>query len=145
MPYESQVIFRSFLRDIEKMGYKIIITNGVRTINKQRQLNQENPQNAKAGFSHHNYGTGIDINVIYKNNWLRKSSSKEDWEKTGIPKFAKTKYNLRWGGDFVGYHDPVHFDLENIYPIKKLYANAIKKFGSIDKIEGNKLDLSKLV
>lgn len=139
---KAQPIFRAFLRDIEKMGYKVVFTSGYRTFQKQMELKKENPSNATAGFSHHNYGTAIDINIVYGNNWLRKSSPKSDWEKTGIPQYAKKKYNLRWGGEFKGYHDPVHFDLENIYPVNQLYAQAIKQFGSANKVKGNEVNIA---
>lgn len=139
---KAQPIFRAFLHDVEKMGYKVKVTSGYRTFQEQIALKKENASNATAGMSHHNYGTGIDINVVYGNNWFRKSSTKADWEKTGIPQYAKKKYNLRWGADFKGYHDPVHFDLENIYPAKQLYAQAIKQFGSAEKAEGNKVNIA---
>lgn len=139
---KAQPIFRAFLRDIEKMGYKVKITSGYRTFQEQIALKKQNSSNATAGYSHHNYGTSLDMNVIKGNNWLRKSSSKSDWEKTGIPQMAKEKYNLRWGADFKGYHDPVHFDLENIYPVNKLYSQAIKQFGSAEKAQGNKVNIT---
>jgi len=139
---KAQPIFRSFIRDIEKMGYKVVLTSGYRTFQRQMELKKENPSNATAGFSHHNYGTAIDINIVYGNNWLRKSSSKADWEKTGIPQYAKKKYNMRWGGDFKDYHDPVHFDLENIYPVNQLYTQAIKQFGSANKVKGNEVKIA---
>ena len=123
------------------MGYKVRVTDGYRTFQESIKLKKENPKNATAGFSLHNYGAALDINVSYGDNWLRKSSSKADWEKTGIPQYAKNKYNLRWGGDFNGYHDPIHFDLENIYPVNKLYAQAIKQFGSAEKAKGNEMVL----
>lgn len=139
---KAQPIFRSFIHDIEKMGYKVRVTDGYRTFQESIKLKTDNDLNAKAGFSLHNYGMAVDINISYGNNWLRKSSSKADWEKTGIPQYAKKKYNLRWGGDFRGYHDPIHFDLENIYPVNKLYAQAVKQFGSAEKAEGNKVNIA---
>ena len=139
---KAQPIFRAFLRDVEKMGYKVKLTSGYRTFQEQIGLKKQNSSNATAGFSHHNYGTSLDINVLKGNNWLRKSSSKSDWEKSGIPQMAKSKYNLRWGADFKGYHDPIHFDLENIYPVNKLYAQAIKQFGSAEKAQGNKVNIT---
>lgn len=139
---KASPIFRKFLRDIEKMGYTVKITSGYRTFQEQEKLKKENSSNAQAGFSHHNYGSSLDINLIKDGNWLRKSSTKKDWEKTGIPQLAKNKYNLRWGGDFSGYNDPVHFDLENIYSSKELYAQAIKQFGNIKNVKGNEVKIS---
>jgi hypothetical protein len=139
---KAQPTFRAFIHDLEEMGYKVIFTSGYRTFQEQIALKKQNSSNATAGFSQHNYGMAIDVNVVKDNKWLRKSSSKSDWEKTGIPKLAKDKYNLRWGADFKGYHDPVHFDLENIYPVQKLYAQAIKQYGSADKTIGNKVNIT---
>jgi hypothetical protein len=139
---KAQPIFRAFLRDVEKMGYKVKLTSGYRTFQEQIALKKQNSSNASAGKSMHNYGMSVDINAVKGNNWLRKSSSKADWEKSGIPQMAKSKYNLRWGADFKGYHDPIHFDLENIYPVNKLYAQAIKQFGSAEKAQGNKVNIT---
>lgn len=139
---KAQNKFRSFIKDLQDLGYDVILTSGYRTFQEQIKLKKENSSNAQAGLSHHNYGTGIDINVKKGTTWLRKASSKADWEKSGIPKLAKDKYNLRWGGDFNSYHDPVHFDFENIYHSSDLYADAIKQFGSADKTIGNKVNIT---
>jgi hypothetical protein len=61
-------------------------------------------------------GRAVDICLYKKHNfvftkWIVKSTSKEEWENTNILKIAK-KYNLKWGGNFKGYYDPVHFEIE---------------------------------
>jgi hypothetical protein len=102
---------------------------------KQAQLHAENPQNAKAGYSAHNYGFAVDVNVIDpKTNKviLKKSSSTADWEKSGVVKVAR-EMGLKWGGGgaFGSYHDPVHFYIEP-KGLKTMDMLAIKNQGKID-------------
>ena len=53
-----------FFSEIEdKLGYTAIITSGYRTFAKQQSLHNQNSQNAKAGYSSHNFGFAVDINV----------------------------------------------------------------------------------
>ena len=51
------------------------------------------------------------------------------------------KYDLQWGIDFNGYHDPVHF----AYPHKEmasLVETAKSKYGSLAETPGNRMDLA---
>ncbi len=140
---DKQDIFRKFIAEVEtKLPYKILITSGNRSFSKQTELHKENPLNAVAGKSLHNYGGALDVNLISKKDgsMITKSSKADVWKKTGIVDIAK-KYGLEWGGeDIKGYFDPVHFQL----PLKgdTLHALALKQFGSESKIIGNKLKLT---
>jgi len=98
-----------FFSDLEKQGFVVLGTSGLRTSANQAGLNTTNSQNASAGHSDHEYGFAIDINVK-KNGTiiLRKSSTKQEWLDSGVVATAK-KYKLKWGGDFKSYHDPIHF------------------------------------
>lgn len=138
-------LFISFINDIQALGYVVVITGSYRTFQRSAELKKENPKNAAPGFSSHNYGTAIDINLVKDGRMIRKDNSKKDWEATGVVQLAKKKYGMRWGGDFSGYADNVHFDLNNKYDTEKLYAQALRQFGSVDKVQGNLVDLSKIV
>ena len=103
--------FKEFISRVEKeLGLQIIATSGYRDYAKQAALHDENPNNAEAGKSDHNFGFALDINVLNAKgqNILGKSSTKDAWIKSGVVAIAK-KMGLLWGGDFEGYHDPVHF------------------------------------
>jgi hypothetical protein len=137
--------FVSFISDVERMGYVVVITGSYRTFKRSAELKKEDSRNASPGFSSHNYGTAIDINLVKDGHMIRKDNPVKDWVSTGVPQLAKEKYGMRWGGDFKGYPDNVHFDFNNKYNTEKLYAAALKQFGSVDKVQGNQVDLSKIV
>lgn len=125
---------KEFFSRVEKeLGLQVFATSGYRDFAKQQQLWEENHKNAKAGFSDHNYGFAVDVNVIDpKTNKviLRKSSSSADWEKSGIVKIAKDM-GFKWGGGgaFGNYHDPVHF---YIAPMTTAEMYALNKQGKVD-------------
>lgn len=128
--------FAAFIKDIEQLGYDVTITSGYRSFQRSAELNKENPLNADAGLSTHNYGLAVDI-ILYKDNkWWRKATSKADWIKTGVPELAK-KHGLFWGGDFKNYHDPVHFNVMGI-DTEKLLA----KYNKDKTLEPNKISLT---
>lgn len=132
--------FRQFIKDVEASGWKVIITSGYRSFEKQAQLKKENPKNAAPGRSRHNYGLAIDINAQSGSKWLRKASSKEAWTKSGIVAIAE-RHGLKWGGSFAGYWDPVHFEVP--LNMDNLVAQAKKQFGSDPKaVKGNQLELA---
>ncbi len=135
-------IFQNFINEIIKMGYAVVISSGYRSSAKQAKLKQENVKNATPGFSTHEYGIGLDINLVKDGKWLNKSTSLADWKKTGVVDLAKKKFNMRWGGEFPGYSDPIHFDLGNTYNVNNLYKKALALYGSADKIQGNKMNLT---
>jgi len=138
---EAKATFVSFLNDISKLGYAVVITSGYRASKEQAALKKQNSKNASPGFSTHEYGIGLDINLVKDGKWINKKSPLATWNKTGVVDLAKNKYNMRWGGDFKGYLDPVHFDLGNKYDVNKLYSKALAIYGSASNIQGNKLKL----
>lgn len=137
-----QTQFRAFVKDIEAMGFKVIITDCLRTIAKSAELKKQNPKNAAPGLSSHNYGTAMDLNVIKAGKQYMKATPLAEWEATSIPKLAKEKYGMRWGGDFNGYKDPIHFDYNNKYNTTTLRALALKQFGTLDKMIVSQLKLA---
>lgn len=135
-------IFKSFLDDINKLGYTYILTSSYRPTSEQIILKKKNPKNATAGFSTHEYGIGLDINLVKNGIVLNKNTPLSAWINSGVVSLAKNKYLMRWGGDFKGYLDPIHFDLGNKYDTKQLYKKALAIYGSPDKIQGNKMKLA---
>lgn len=136
---QKSQLFIDFVQEIEALGWVVIITQSYRTMSKQAELHSLNPKNAAPGLSAHEYGFAIDINALKGNMHLKKSTTKQQWVDSGIPAIAK-KYDLRWGGNFSNYYDPIHFDcvaagdtarwfnyLKETYPITYLhiYANKI--------------------
>jgi hypothetical protein len=104
---------RAFVNRVKnKLGYTVFLTSGYRSFDKQQQLYNENHQNAKPGYSSHNYGFAIDVNVKDKNGnlMLTKSTSDQKWNDSGVLKIAKD-LGLKWGGGgtFGSYNDRVHF------------------------------------
>lgn len=129
----ARLKFAEFISKVQEKGYLVVITSGYRDFAKQAQLYRENSNNAKAGYSNHNYGYAIDINIVDPktgNTVLRKASSDADWKKSGIVDIAK-KLGLEWGGDFKNYHDPIHFFM----PREKNTAQmlALVNEGRVDK------------
>lgn len=104
-----------FTRMERELGLTAYATDGLRSWERQAQLYAENQANGKPGYSMHNYGFAIDMNVKDKlgNIFLRKANSSQEWKKTGVVKLAQ-EIGLKWGGDgaFGSYHDPIHFYIE---------------------------------
>ena len=107
--------FENFVEEVEKeTDWKVLIISGLRTRNEQIQLKRDNPRNAAVNKSRHVLGRAVDINLYKREGigkiWLKKSSSKASWRKTGVAQIAK-RYGLLWGGTYRNYHDPVHFEI----------------------------------
>lgn len=107
-PQKSHV-FRDFIYELEDNGWQVIITQSWRNFLVQERLHKQNPKNAAPGNSSHEYGFAIDINAKKGTIHLKKATPKQEWIDSGIPAIAE-KYGLRWGGNFLTYYDPIHFD-----------------------------------
>jgi hypothetical protein len=96
----------------DELGFTAYATSGYRSFKEQEALRSQNSSNAKAGYSSHNFGYAIDMNVKDKNGdiFLRKADSSKKWRDSGVVPLSE-KLDLSWGGDgnFGSYHDPVHF------------------------------------
>jgi hypothetical protein len=119
----------------EELGYSAYATSGYRTFKEQEALHNQNSSNAKAGFSSHNFGYAIDINVKNKdgNIFLKKADSSKEWRDSGVVPLSE-KLGLLWGGDgnFGSYHDPVHFYIKpNGKSTEQL--RALVNDGKVDK------------
>jgi len=102
-----------FFTKVEKdLGLSIYATSGLRTYAQQVALHNQNSNNAKAGYSSHNFGFAVDLNVKNKSGqiFLLKSTSDKRWLDSGVVKIAQD-LGIKWGGGgaFGSYRDPVHF------------------------------------
>jgi len=111
-PKYRNKIAEFFSKIEDELGYSPFITSGYRSFKEQQVLHNRNSQNAKAGYSSHNFGFAVDINVKDKNgvNFLKKANTSKKWRDSGVVPIAE-KLGLLWGGDgnFGSYHDPIHF------------------------------------
>lgn len=142
---KAKHLMKDFIKEVEeRTGYKVYITSGYRSFAKQEELKAQGHTNTSAGNSYHNYGLGLDVNLVKDDVWVKKGSSYNTWANTGVIQIAN-EYGLRWGGDFSNY-DPVHFDLGNYFTISQLKQHALEQFGSdAIKVKGNKVNLNDLV
>ena len=103
--------FRKFLNDIINFGYTPVIRDSTRTRKQQAYYKRIDKRNASPGYSTHEKGTGIDLD-IYRDGklLLSKNTPFQYWIISGIPNLAKNKYKMRWGGNFKNYPDNNHFD-----------------------------------
>jgi peptidoglycan L-alanyl-D-glutamate endopeptidase CwlK len=95
---------------IEDNGMNVYVTSGYRTFEEQIILHNQNSSNARPGYSYHNFGLAVDVNIMRNGVIiLRKSDSCEKWKQSFVPKLANDS-GIRWKCNFGSYHDPVHFD-----------------------------------
>jgi uncharacterized protein YcbK (DUF882 family) len=111
-PKYRNKIAEFFSKIEDELGYTAFITSGYRSFKEQQILHNQNSQNAKAGYSSHNFGFAVDINVKDKKGvtFLKKANTSKKWRDSGVIPLSE-KLNLLWGGDgnFGSYHDPIHF------------------------------------
>lgn len=111
-PKFRNMVAELFTRAEKELGLNLYATSGYRTYAEQVVLHNQNPSNAKAGYSSHNFGFAVDLNVRKNGKTiLQKSSSNDAWEKSGIVALAR-KIGIQWVGNFGSYHDPIHFFLK---------------------------------
>jgi hypothetical protein len=96
----------------DELGLEIFPTSGYRTYDEQVALHNANPSNARPGYSNHNFGTAIDVNVMKDGViTVRKMDTLDKWKKSGVTELAK-KEGILWYGKHGTYHDPVHFHVD---------------------------------
>ncbi len=142
--------FAQFIDKIQKMGYKVQINSSYRSFARQHDIKYNSndsdfdPSAGAPGYSAHNYGLALDLQVSKNGKTYGKSTSDAEWYTTGIPQLAQSM-GFRWGGTAFGtsYQDAVHFDLMTMAPAT-LLSMAYKQFGTTDpnKIIGNQLKLA---
>jgi len=130
-------IAQFFTKMERDLGLSAYATSGYRTFAEQEELHKQNSANAKPGYSSHNFGFAIDINVKDKDGkiFLLKNSSDKKWNDSKVVDLAKD-LGLSWGGGgaFGSYHDPVHFyikpdglsteDMRTLYKSGKVDSNG---------------------
>jgi hypothetical protein len=126
--------FRKFFDILKEKysGYKAIVNDVRRTWEESYNLKKNDSRNAAPGRSQHNYGLAIDINIetpasTTKRTLLKKN--KTPWIEEGIDKVA-IDAGLRWGGNFTGYIDCVHFDFD--YNIDTAYRQVTTQAKNLD-------------
>lgn len=138
MNEDAKPVFRAFLNDFvnEWDGYKMDINAIGRTYEKSVELKAQDEKNASPGYSKHNYYSGLDFNIITPiGERLMKKGMRSKWINQGFQKLAN-KHNIEWGGDFKDYEDCIHFSLK--FNINTAVKNAIVKYGSLEKLTGDK-------
>jgi hypothetical protein len=117
--------FEKFVRLLERAGYNVQINSSYRDLESQARQYKAKKKNAPPGYSPHNYGAAIDIQLSRKGQSWGMNTPAKKWIETGIPKAAEN-FGLEWGGFIPGYYDPVHFSVKGINTAK-LYAEAKKQ------------------
>lgn len=111
-PKFKNMVAELFTRAEKELGLTLYATSGYRSYAEQVILHNQNSSNALPGYSSHNFGFAIDLNVRKNGKAiLLKASSNEAWKKSGIVDLAKS-IGIDWVGDYGSYHDPVHFFLK---------------------------------
>lgn len=96
---------REWLRLVEAEGYKVLVTQTLRTIEEQNALYEQGRTkpgaivtNAKGGYSYHNYGLALDFCMIRTDgslDWIVGTK----WRR--IAEIGKS-LGFEWGGDWTG-------------------------------------------
>ena len=131
--------YKNFIEDLFSSTEveKILITATYRTFKRSAELQKENSNNSSPGHSKHNYGVAMDMNLVLSNGTqLKKDTPKAKWLEISIDKLCK-KHNLRWGGSFSNYYDPVHvdFNINTDFALKEI----------TEKYNVNTLDLDSVI
>jgi hypothetical protein len=134
--------FRKFFNILKDRysGYKAIVNSVRRTWEESYNLkftpntNSFNPSNAAPGFSLHNYGLAIDINIETPASTTKRKRTllkrnKTPWIEEGLDKVA-IEADLRWGGNFTNYEDCVHFDF--YYNLNTAYNQILTQSQNLD-------------
>jgi peptidoglycan L-alanyl-D-glutamate endopeptidase CwlK len=113
------------------LGITILITDGYRSIEEQDQIYAQGRTTpgsivtqAKGGSSYHNYGLAIDFalrtkkgEVIWDMSHDGNGNGKADWLE--VVEVAK-KLGFSWGGDWEGFPDYPHLQMDFGYSLRKL-------------------------
>ena len=129
----TQNTWRKFLNILNDKypGYILKINTTYRSYQRSIELKVINSSNASPGRSPHNYAFAVDMNVEEPTGKTYMKNNRKPWVESGIPKIA-TDLGMRWGGDFQGYVDCVHFDVTRVTDATIVNATKDNK-GEISK------------
>ena len=109
---ELKVLMTKFLKECEKQGLNILVTQGFRSVQEQNNLyalGRTKPgkivTNAKGIQSKHCKGMAFDICFLVN----KCASYNGDWEKVGS---IGSKLGLIWGGYWKSFPDRPHFEIQ---------------------------------
>jgi len=114
----AKSILSKWFAALNAKGYNVLRTCGYRSVETQGKIKSHGQSVAKAGYSPHNFGLAVDLNISWKDkdgkdHILKMASPQENW--VAVMKDAgwqSFKDKIQWGGVWKDY-DPVHFD---VYP-----------------------------
>lgn len=134
---ELHPIVRAKAKELVKLSHKagvaICITQAVRTIAEQNALYAKGRYgnagpivtNAPGGTSYHNYGLAIDFALYTPDGKQVKWDEFVDYDRDGVRDWMEVvqiakKLGFEWGGDWVGFRDSPHFQMDFGYSIARL-------------------------
>lgn len=137
---------KAMAADLKKQGIDIAVVDGMRSFAKQNSLYAQGRTkpgqkvtNVKAGNSFHNYGLAVDVAPM-KNGKIDWNAPKSTWDAIGK---AGVKQGLEWGGNWKGFKDRPHFELDGGAKRASAYRDLMSKSGvsgvwnAVDRHYGN--------
>ncbi|PWW05075.1 peptidoglycan L-alanyl-D-glutamate endopeptidase CwlK [Paenibacillus cellulosilyticus] len=117
--------------EASKLGIEVVITDGFRSSAEQDALYRQGREDSgvvvtqvKGGESYHNYGLAIDFalrtpsnDVIWDMGYDGNGNGRADWME--VVDIAK-KLGFTWGGDWEGFKDNPHLQMDFGYSIRQL-------------------------
>ena len=115
----------------KEIGIRVVVTDGFRSTEEQNALYRKGRGDAgsivtqvKGGQSYHNYGLAIDFalgipggKVIWDLEYDGNRNGKSDWME--VVEIAK-RLGFTWGGDWAGFPDYPHLQMDFGYSIREL-------------------------
>jgi hypothetical protein len=135
--------FASFFNEMNSnyKGYTLTVNSIYRDLFDADELKDQNPANAAGGTSRHNYKTAIDFNITTPEGLtLRKSVGRNNWLNHGLDKLA-SKHKIKWGGNFDGYNDFVHFYVDD-YSIELAFQKWQEQLLSTGEVDVDSINLT---
>ncbi len=121
-----RLLAERLIEECEKMGLKIFVTRGLRSIAEQDKfyaMGRTEPGKivtmAKGGDSFHNYGVAFDVRP---SNFTDETDKMAQLQKAGE---VGESLGLEWGGRWTEFIDPPHFQFTAGYSIADFKAEKI--------------------
>lgn len=121
---KAQSAARQFMKAAAGFAFTVRIISGTRTyaeqdalyaIGRTVQKNKHPVTNAKGGQSNHNFSIAWDVGLFDgAGHYLTGATKKEQQAYADLATLIKAaKLGLEWGGDWVSFQDPPHFQVAN--------------------------------